>query len=115
MTYCSVYKLFLKDFFKSEQYVMGSYFFKCFTLKKCFSSRLNTFRLWVVQLFAIIKEYETEFAVGDSIDANLCSMIEYKVNKSSSPSSFNDETENLNSLCQPVSYAMNYSMLHIAL
>lgn len=90
---------------------------KDFKLKIIFSSRLNTFRLWVVQLFAIIKEYEMEFTVEDSIDANLCSMIEYKVNKSmeySSASSFNDDTENLNSTCEPVSYATNYSMHHIA-
>lgn len=77
-----------------------------------FINRLNTFRLWVVQLFAIIKEYETDFE--DSMDANLCTMIEYKVNKSidfSSSMSFGDDNENLNSTCEPVSYAMNFSLI----
>uniref|UniRef100_A0A1Q3FPY0 Putative synaptic vesicle protein sv2 n=1 Tax=Culex tarsalis TaxID=7177 RepID=A0A1Q3FPY0_CULTA len=42
---------------------------------------LNTFRLWVPQLFTIIQEYEldpTTFAT----DGSLCDMLAYKVNKS---------------------------------
>lgn len=45
--------------------------------------RLNTFRLWVPQLFAIITEYEKEYSTSNDtvINSNLCDMIEYKVNK----------------------------------
>lgn len=63
---------------------------------------LNTFRLWVVQLFAIIKEYEVEYAHGaDSMDANLCKMIEYKVNKTEQILAGSGES--FNSTCEPVS------------
>jgi hypothetical protein len=64
--------------------------------------RLNTFRLWTVQLFAIIKEYETEFSLdGDVVDSNLCDMIEHKVNKSTQII-FNN-SENSDVLCEAVS------------
>jgi len=63
---------------------------------------LNTFRLWVVQLFAIIKEYEVEYAHEmESMDANLCKMIEYKVNKTEHILS--GSVESFNRTCEPVS------------
>jgi hypothetical protein len=65
---------------------------------------LNTFRLWVVQLFAIIKEYQVEYAHDAAAldDANLCTMIAFKVNKTE----YMMETrhENFNSACEPVSF-----------
>lgn len=66
------------------------------------TSSLNTFRLWTVQLFAIIKEYETEFSLdGAAVDSNLCDMIEYKVGKSSRL--IHNNTENVDVLCEAVS------------
>lgn len=63
---------------------------------------MNTFRLWTVQLFAIIKEYETEFSLdGAAVDSNLCEMIEYKVGKGSQP--MHNNTENVDVLCEAVS------------
>lgn len=62
---------------------------------------LNTFRLWVVQLFAIIKEYENEFTLdGDSVSATLCTMIEFKVNKTQL--TIVDVPENADIVCEPV-------------
>uniref|UniRef100_A0A8D8GS52 Synaptic vesicle glycoprotein 2B n=1 Tax=Culex pipiens TaxID=7175 RepID=A0A8D8GS52_CULPI len=71
---------------------------------------LNTFRLWVPQLFTIIQEYELDPTTFAS-DGSLCDMLAYKVNKSAvlqelerpyvavAPSSPLD-TEEL--VCQPV-------------
>lgn len=42
---------------------------------------LNTFRLWVPQLFTIIQEYELDPTTFAS-DGTLCDMLAYKVNKS---------------------------------
>lgn len=46
---------------------------------------LNTFRLWVPQLFTIIEEYDHEHHLGrpDGLEsaASLCEMLAYKVNK----------------------------------
>lgn len=42
---------------------------------------LNTFRLWVPQLFTIIQEYELDPTTFTS-DGTLCDMLAYKVNKS---------------------------------
>lgn len=65
---------------------------------------LNTIRLWVPQLFAIIKEYEVEYEHdATSIDANLCTMIEFKVNKTESII-MESNRENFNSTCEPVSF-----------
>lgn len=64
--------------------------------------RLNTFRLWVVQLFAIIKEYENEYSLdGNSVEASLCSMIEFKVNKTQH--TIINNPENADIICEPVS------------
>lgn len=41
---------------------------------------LNTFRLWVPQLFTIIQEYELDPTFAN--DGTLCDMLAYKVNKS---------------------------------
>lgn len=72
---------------------------------------LNTFRLWTVQLFAIIKEYETEFSLdGSEIDSNLCEMIEYKVGKSSNL--IHNNTENVDVLCEAVSRSYEKSFHH---
>lgn len=55
-----------------------------------------------MQLFAIIKEYETEFSLdGAEIDSNLCEMIEYKLGKSSLL--IHNNTENADVLCEAVS------------
>ncbi|KAL7023272.1 hypothetical protein ACKWTF_012542 [Chironomus riparius] len=71
-----------------------------YTIQFCILFGLNTFRLWVVQLFAIIKEYEVEYAHEmESMDANLCKMIEYKVNKTEHILSGSDE--NFNRTCEP--------------
>ncbi|XP_055551438.1 synaptic vesicle glycoprotein 2B-like [Wyeomyia smithii] len=43
---------------------------------------LNTFRLWVPQLFTIIDEYEQDPDPNFSPGATLCDMLAYKVNKS---------------------------------
>lgn len=45
---------------------------------------LNTFRLWMPQLFTIIEEYEMDVANLDGFthDGTLCDMLAYKVNKS---------------------------------
>ncbi|XP_065076355.1 synaptic vesicle glycoprotein 2B-like [Ochlerotatus camptorhynchus] len=45
---------------------------------------LNTFRLWMPQLFTIIEEYEMDAAslYGSAHDGSLCDMLAYKVNKS---------------------------------
>lgn len=62
--------------------------------------RLNTFRLWIVQLFAIIDEFEREFTLeGDSVDANLCTMIDFKVNKTLH---IVNVPENADIMCEPV-------------
>ncbi|XP_058813071.1 synaptic vesicle glycoprotein 2B-like isoform X2 [Topomyia yanbarensis] len=45
---------------------------------------LNTFRLWVPQLFTIIDEYEQDPDPSFPTDATLCDMLAYKVNKSNS-------------------------------
>ncbi|XP_055617260.1 synaptic vesicle glycoprotein 2C-like [Toxorhynchites rutilus septentrionalis] len=45
---------------------------------------LNTFRLWVPQLFNIIDEYELDPNPNLNADATLCDMLAYKVNKSNS-------------------------------
>jgi hypothetical protein len=80
---------------------------------------LNTFRLWVVQLFAIIKEYEVEYAhENESMDANLCKMIEYKVNKtehilSGSNVNFNQTCEPVSALLILLSIAINLKMLDL--
>lgn len=67
---------------------------------------LNTFRLWVVQLFAIIKEYENEFTLdGDSVSATLCTMIEFKVNKTQL--TIVDVPENADIFCEPVIIFIN--------
>lgn len=64
---------------------------------------LNTFRLWVPQLFTIIEEYELD-PTTFTTDGTLCDMLAYKVNKSAvlhvavAPSSPLD-TEEL--VCQP--------------
>jgi hypothetical protein len=62
------------------------------------SFRLNSFRLWTVQLFAIIKEYEDQFTIEP--DTDLCMMIEYKVNKTQQTllSTVSDESVT----CEPV-------------
>ncbi|CAO1425766.1 unnamed protein product [Diamesa serratosioi] len=54
-----------------------------YTIQFCILFGLNTFRLWVPQLFAIITEYEKEHSSSNDtvINSNLCDMIEYKVNK----------------------------------
>ncbi|KAG5672794.1 hypothetical protein PVAND_002887 [Polypedilum vanderplanki] len=73
-----------------------------YTIQFCILFGLNTFRLWVVQLFAIIKEYQVEFA-HDAIaidDANLCTMIEFKVNKTEYMIE-EMHHENFNSTCEP--------------
>lgn len=69
---------------------------------------LNTFRLWVVQLFAIIKEYENEFTLdGDSVTATLCTMIEFKVNKTQL--TIVDVAENADIVCEPVRSCFFYA------
>lgn len=75
-----------------------------------FPFSLNTFRLWVVQLFAIIKEYEDDFSddIGAS-DANLCRMIEYKVNKTQLV--FVENVSNVATKCEPVNLPL--SSFHI--
>ncbi|XP_058457138.1 synaptic vesicle glycoprotein 2B-like [Malaya genurostris] len=45
---------------------------------------LNTFRLWVPQLFTIIEEYEQDPNLSFPSDGTLCDMLAYKVNKSNS-------------------------------
>ncbi|CAO1431496.1 unnamed protein product [Diamesa tonsa] len=51
-----------------------------YTIQFCILFGLNTFRLWVPQLFAIITEYEKEFSTSNDTvpNSNLCEMIEYK-------------------------------------
>jgi hypothetical protein len=59
-----------------------------------------------VQLFAIIEEYGNEiqqFSIGDASDANLCMMIEYKVNKTLNAINSFGGSEEL--VCDAVSYA----------
>lgn len=65
-------------------------------------SRLNTFRLWIVQLFAIIKEYETEVIVDSASEANLCAMIEFKVNKTQHTITSVDDNSDV--VCEAVSW-----------
>lgn len=72
---------------------------------------LNTFRLWVVQLFAIMKEFEMELPSGGmSSDANLCKMIQFKVNKTEHIIINAESTYD----CEPVSsfFFENYFLLY---
>lgn len=50
----------------------------------CNPRSLNTFRLWMPQLFTIIEEYEADAASSNGFahDGTLCDMLAYKVNKS---------------------------------
>lgn len=55
-----------------------------------------------MQLFAIIKEYETEFSLdGATVDSNLCEMIEYKIGKGSQL--IHNNTESVDVICEAVS------------
>ena len=69
-----------------------------------FHHSLNTFRLWIVQIFAIIEEYENEiqqFSIDVASEANLCTMIEYKVNKTQHTVNFGGSSD---LVCEAVSY-----------
>ncbi|KAJ6639914.1 Synaptic vesicle glycoprotein 2A, partial [Pseudolycoriella hygida] len=52
-----------------------------FTIQFCALLGLNTVRLWLPQLFAMVSDFENMQTVGDS-DSDLCSMLSYSVNKS---------------------------------
>lgn len=57
-----------------------------------------------MQLFAIIEEYENEiqqFSIDVASEANLCTMIEYKVNKTQHAVNFGESSD---SVCEAVSY-----------
>lgn len=59
--------------------------------------------MWVPQLFSIIAEYQADFSNGDNSDADLCMMIEYKVNKSMQMMVHNDSLVKNSTRCEAVS------------
>jgi hypothetical protein len=68
---------------------------------------MNTIRLWLPQLFAIVEEYFTlnKFSSGN---ATLCDMLEMRIG----PKPINGTTDNLEELCIPVS-KNNFSFITI--
>jgi hypothetical protein len=67
---------------------------------------LNTFRLWVPQLFTIITEYENDNNPINisKTEASLCDMLAYKVNKTDYSMNKIDSEFNIeNIVCEPVS------------
>ncbi|XP_034485624.1 synaptic vesicle glycoprotein 2C-like isoform X2 [Drosophila innubila] len=53
---------------------------QCFTMQFTMFLGLNSFRLWLPQLFSSMADYEAEF-VGEDVSASMCTIIEYSVNK----------------------------------
>lgn len=64
---------------------------------------LNTVRLWLPQLFAMVSDYENMETFGDS-ESDLCSMLSYSVNKSIA----NIQSINTNNTCVVVSILFFY-------
>ncbi|XP_017471115.1 PREDICTED: synaptic vesicle glycoprotein 2C [Rhagoletis zephyria] len=61
-----------------------------YALQFCIFLGLNTIRLWLPQLFASIGEYEA-LDTSNKGSANLCTILEYSVNKTSMTNDFKDK------------------------